>query len=575
MRLLCMLMLVLTPSVAGAVIYVADNTLTVDCSSPTYNPTTRDCTGNYSKAYNTIAEAIAQTVPGDTVYIRQGTWTERIDLQGPQKQGSSGNYLTISGYPGDARPVIQCADPTIGGYGCVKHRTALGWFIIQDLVVDGAGMAFNTGWWIANGNHDIIIRRVEIRNQQFNGFYVEGSNNILFDDLYIHSAHTPDCATGSRWHGLYLHHSTNVTVKNTTITDMPGIGVQIFPGPLSGITVDSNDIHHNTKCDTVNNGAVVIYPSVTGGPIDNVKLINNLIHHNGLTAGGQYLGGGGGGVRVLATSATLYATNVQIHNNTIIANEYLPTCREGGCTGYGIYLGDNNNGAVSIKNNLVTENEQGAIFLGTGNAVLSSQACKSGEFCGTTGKVIIAASTDCIVSSATPDYTLRSAAVNNCRNTGTAVATRPNPVLGVPDIGAYELGFVTGAFVSQSIPDVVGDVGYVDIATSVDTLPIIPATGMTGVTLSCVTCTGSPVVVDVRRLEGSQNVIRTRIAGITKNGSCTVSIASTNITDSRFIGGTLGRAQSINAVPGQTVAVSGVCRNTGPLIDSSEANFLW
>jgi hypothetical protein len=118
-------------------------------------------------------------------------------------------------------------------------------------------------------------------------------------------------------------------------------------------------------------------------------------------------------------------------------------------------------------------------------------------------------------------------------------------------------------------------VGYVDIATSVDTLPIIPATGMTGVTLSCVTCTGSPVVVDVRRLEGSQNVIRTRIAGITKNGSCTVSIASTNITDSRFIGGTLGRAQSINAVPGQTVAVSGVCRNTGPLIDSSEANFLW
>lgn len=572
MRLLLVLVFVLMPSLARAVIYVADNTMTGDCLQPTYNPTARDCTGNYSKAYNTIAEAIAQTVPGDTVYIRQGTWTERIDLQGPNKQGAAGNYLTIGGYPGDARPVIRCADQTVGGYGCVKHRTALGWFIIQDLTVDGAGLAFNAGWWIANGNHDIIIRRVEIKNQQFNAFYVEGASNITFDDLYIHSAHTPDCVVGSRWHGFYLHHATNVTVKNTTITDMPGIGVQVFPGPLSGITLDSNDIHHNTKCDTVNNGAVVVLPSTTGGPIDNVKIVNSLIHHNGLTAGGQYLGGGGGGVRVLASSDTLYATNVQIHNNTIIANEYLPTCREGGCTGYGIYLGDNNFGAVSIKNNLVTENEQGAIFLGTGNAILSNNACQLSEACGTNGKRSVATAEDCIISRTTPDYRLRSG-VNVCRNNGTPVSSRPNPVLGVPDIGAYELGFITGAAVSASVPDVGGDVGYLDLATSIDTGPIMPATGITGVTITCLTCTGSPVASLVERMEGSQNVVRARVAGLTKSGTCTVSIGATNLTDSRFIGGSLGLAQNVDAVSGY--AVSGICRNTGPVINGGEANWLW
>ena len=572
MRLLLMLTLVLMPSLARAVIYVADNTLAADCSSPTYNPTTRDCTGNYSKAYNTIAEAIAQTVPGDTVYIRQGTWTERIDLQGPQKQGTSGNYLTISGYPGDVRPVIQCADPTVGGYGCVKHRTALGWFIIENLVIDGTGMAYNTGWWIANGNHDIIIRGVEIKNQQFNGFYVEGSNNITFDDLYIHSAYTADCAVGSRWHGFYLHHATGITVKNTTFEDMPGIAVQAFPGPLSGVTIDSNNLHHNTKCDTVNNGAIVVYPSTTGGAIDNVKIINNLIHHNGLTAGGQYLGGGGGGVRILATSSAVYPTNIQIHNNTIIANEYLPTCREGGCTGYGIYLGDNNNGAVSIKNNLVTENEQGAIFLGTGDTVLSNNACKSSEFCGTTGKIIVATSEDCIISSATPDYRMRSGP-NVCRNNGTPISTRPNPVLGIPDIGAYELGFITSAAVSLGVPDVGGDVGYIDIMTGVDTLPIIPSTGMTGLTIACITCTGSPVVSALDRLEGSQDVIRARVSGIINSGACTISLGATNITDSRFIGGSLGMAQGLDSVSGYTV--TGTCRNTGPVIGGGEANFLW
>src|SRR5678816_3330665 len=47
----------------------------------------------------TIAAGVACLNPGDTLYIRSGTWTEQIDMNG--KSGTAGNYLTIAAYPGE------------------------------------------------------------------------------------------------------------------------------------------------------------------------------------------------------------------------------------------------------------------------------------------------------------------------------------------------------------------------------------------------------------------------------------------------------------------------------------------
>jgi hypothetical protein len=69
----------------------------------------------------TIAGGIACLNPGDTLYIRAGTWTEQIDLQDANKTGTAGNYITIAGYPGEA-VTIQYHNPTTNGYGPIKAR---------------------------------------------------------------------------------------------------------------------------------------------------------------------------------------------------------------------------------------------------------------------------------------------------------------------------------------------------------------------------------------------------------------------------------------------------------------------
>jgi hypothetical protein len=47
--------------------------------------------GSLSSPWKTITKANTQLQPGDTVYIRKGTYQETIN---PQNSGSSGKYIT-------------------------------------------------------------------------------------------------------------------------------------------------------------------------------------------------------------------------------------------------------------------------------------------------------------------------------------------------------------------------------------------------------------------------------------------------------------------------------------------------
>ncbi len=56
-------------------------------------------TGTVQKPFQTLAKAIGAAMPGDTIYIRNGTHTlTKVQIATPN--------LTISGYPGDPRPVL-------------------------------------------------------------------------------------------------------------------------------------------------------------------------------------------------------------------------------------------------------------------------------------------------------------------------------------------------------------------------------------------------------------------------------------------------------------------------------------
>src|SRR5437763_9537814 len=58
---------------------------------------------NIASPKHTIASAVTCLTPGDTLYLRGGTYGEPIHLT---TLGTAGNYITVSGYPGETA-IIQ------------------------------------------------------------------------------------------------------------------------------------------------------------------------------------------------------------------------------------------------------------------------------------------------------------------------------------------------------------------------------------------------------------------------------------------------------------------------------------
>lgn len=543
----------ITPVYSAGTIRVVDVTLSSDCTASNYNEATRDCTGSYSNAYSTIQEAVDLMVPGDTTYLRGGTYptTERIDLQLTNKSGSAGAYMTFSGFPGDSKPVLRYSEGA-GLYGNIKARGNRGWLIFQDLVLDGVNLGDATGWQIRDGNHDFILRGIEIKNQAYNGLYLDGFSTIEIDDIYIHDARTT-CIVGTRYHGFYIHHGTNLTITGARVESMPGFGGQVFPGPLTGISITNSVFYGNNYCVTSNNGGLVLFAN--SGDISDVTVSNSVIAHNGY-AFGPYPGGAGGGVRILKGS-TVNFSNVVLENLTVVDNKHNPdACTSTPCPdheqGNAVSILSGVTG-VTIRNSILTSNENASV-VNYGTVTMTNNACTSGESCGSTNKVTVTGAAQCVIS-ATPSHAgdLRlTAGTNPCVDAGTATASRPSPVGAGVDLGAWERGQVSSASVVA---------GYIELVTSTVKSGVLPASGITGSTVACVGCTGSPTVSSNNLKSGSSNVLQLTIAGISSTGSCTVSLSgSTNATDTLMIGGTSGYAQKLNSVSG--LSVSGTCQNT-------------
>lgn len=56
------------------------------------------------QTYSTIQSAVNVAGAGDVVYVHGGTYNERVSIA---NSGASGNFITVTGYPGDTMPVVR------------------------------------------------------------------------------------------------------------------------------------------------------------------------------------------------------------------------------------------------------------------------------------------------------------------------------------------------------------------------------------------------------------------------------------------------------------------------------------
>ncbi len=264
----------LVPTIANATIYyVATNG-------------NNSNSGTESQPFKTINKGVPLLSPGDTLYIKAGTYTEAVDNW---PSGTSwGNAITVAGFPGDT--VIL--KPNGSGNPVLNFDSSSDRYIIVDnLILD----ATNTGQSVAavgffNGHH-IRIQNSEIKNATRHGVYSFGDNNE-FIGVNIHDNGLNDDIS----HGIYIEANYNL-IENCDVHHNGHMGIQLY---TEGYTADDNIVRNNRVHDNgqYKAGAEI----VVGGGGSNI-VYNNLIYD-----------GSGEGITVGWGSGV---SNNKVYNNTI------------------------------------------------------------------------------------------------------------------------------------------------------------------------------------------------------------------------------------------------------------------
>lgn len=263
--------------------------------------------GLISTPFKTIKKAADIVNPGDTVYVRAGTYNERIVLT---RSGTASNYITFQPYPGET----VYLDGTGLGNGVMFRGYNVSYIKVIGLKIRnyvGAGIHFRPSVSNGFGGSHIEIKDNEIYNGTFLLDYGHailvvtwpwGSTNaytdVIVDGNYIHDVVTGmDSAYNEALTlaGLITRFQiTNNIIDNAQYIgmDLIGRGAQF---PSNGIVMN-NEVKNS--CSLANTSAIYIDGA------KNVLIEGNKVHNNG-----------GNGIDVSAEQAGFVTENVIVRKN--------------------------------------------------------------------------------------------------------------------------------------------------------------------------------------------------------------------------------------------------------------------
>jgi hypothetical protein len=387
----------------------------LEARSATYyvDPVAGSCAGNYSKlnrrcdgsdgySYPLISSGLQVLKPGDTLYIRGGTYSEVLSFG----SGVSGSLITVSGYP--LETVVLAPRTSLGQ----SPLTPGNYTIVKDLIIDGvngpSSDANNIAGIYISGRNTVTLQNIEIKNWWYNGLFLEYSSNITVRGCKIHHQRSVSGKDGTRWQGFYVHEGNNFLFENNDVYNNPGGGGQFYPGPINGVIFRNNRIHNNNTITTGNSNVGGVEIMQSGYAITNVQVYNNLFYNNntpgaGISPGFQIHG----------------ASGVKVWNNTAYGNKDF---------GF-IFWGDAAN--TEFRNNISYGNGGGTVLNQSSSTIQSNNLFSNPFFAN-------ADAGDFHLTSASTD------AIDKGINVGL-------PFSGAaPDIGAYE--FVSNPLTKPATP---------------------------------------------------------------------------------------------------------------------------
>lgn len=363
-----------------------------DCSQA--NILCVDDTVGLTQEYSTIQAAVNVAIAGDTILVKEGVYSERVNLK--NLNGAPGNYITIKGESGavlDGNGTLQSLFYSYGGGA---------WFIIDGFEIK---QSYSDGSIFLQGAHDIIIRNNVIHDTVggAEGIYMQpGSYNILIEGNQIYNivgkegiyASCPGSSCSPSYNitikNNYLHDINNeaIDLKNTYNSLIEGnIMERTSQGTEWGLGISFTTLTHDVEVrknlfkdmgmgkSRTAGGAAIVTGDNSGGAY------NNYIHHNLISGGdfaGVYLRGSNNrleyntitNVKLAGIDSACFVAGC---NNHIIKNNLVVNVG-----GTEITIGPGTSGQPAISNyNLAWDTNGGNIFYAYTNA---PAACSNKEY---------------------------------------------------------------------------------------------------------------------------------------------------------------------------------------------------
>jgi parallel beta-helix repeat protein len=243
----------------------------VDASEHIYVATTgNDTTGTGRSAapYRTLNKAYDMCVAGNTIIVRDGTYTEDLYMIGTA--GTATNRITV-------RAENKWGAKIIGYISPREDYITVKWFDLtnpsgsQGIEIDGGDNCYI----IENYVHDIpggvpAFGGAGIHDYQCTGTIIEGNLVARIDNNYSSPAYLT--------HGIYIE-GTNVIVRNNVVHNCQGQGIHVWH-EATAVTITHNTLFRNKAGGIMNGG------TGAGGAVnDNSIVANNIVVYNGQFSG--------------------------------------------------------------------------------------------------------------------------------------------------------------------------------------------------------------------------------------------------------------------------------------------------
>jgi parallel beta-helix repeat protein len=313
--------------------------------------------GTESQPWKTIQKAANTLTAGDIVYIKAGTYNERVI---PQDSGTAGNYITYTAYANDTVKIDGSGINLPYDWGGLLDISNKSYIKISGLQIRNAGPNDNNQGILVDNSSYITIENNYTYKTTSSGIGVWNCDNITIDNNEVVLA----CNDGEQ-ECITVAITGNFVIKNNHVHDsgpgsIGGEGIDAKDGSYNGniynnrvhdlnrlgIYVDSWDKHtyninvYNNIVYNINGSDCYTLAAEAGGLLENVTLYNNIGYNADLC---------GVSVSRNGDSPTRPMKDIYVINNTFYNNGASPW-------GGGIAVDNPDIQNVVIRNNIVSQN---------------------------------------------------------------------------------------------------------------------------------------------------------------------------------------------------------------------------